>query len=379
MTGKVRTALVGAGWMGSTLLRRLSERKDVDVAAVVGRAEGSARTLLGELNLAHVPVYDDLDEVINNPAIDAVVLASPNSLHGPQSIAAIKAGKHVFCEKPCATRFDDFIQQVELERANLRLVTFVDYLMNFDPMEKRLQQLSADGAFGRISQIQVNYRHGVNISGGKAWKLSRQSQGDAIGMGIVHSLSAMLMIMKSQSHPVGIFATALPAQVRPFETEPIWNIVIRFADGTAGFCFGNIESGNGYDAYHHVSGTRGAFVFESQLDHEQKVRFWSEKFTDGKWIYALDQERCRREGVEPWPADTTTPDSGDVFHHNTASCIAHFIECITRGTKSPLSFVNSAGIAELGWAAQMSAAMATEVKLPLDYPAAQNFFKQTRA
>lgn len=370
----IRTALIGAGWMGSTLLRRLSERADVEVAAVVDREGGAAGEVLRSLNLTHVPVHSDESRVMDDPSIDAVIIASPNSFHGPQSIAAMKAGKHVFCEKPCATRFADFLEQMRLERVNPRLVTFVDYLMNFDPMEQRLQRMAAEGAFGRITQIQVNYRHGVNITGNKAWKLSRQIQGDAIGMGIVHSLSAMLMIMKPQSTPVGIFATALPAQVRPFEAEPIWNIFVRFADGTAGFCFGNIESGNGYDAYHNVSGTKGAFVFESQLDRRQKVRFWSESLTDGKWIYPLDTERCRNEGVEPWPDDTTTPDSGDVIHHNTAVCIGHFIDCIQRGEPSPLSFANSSLIAEIGFAAQMSATRGVEVRLPLDRDQAARYF-----
>lgn len=374
----IRVALIGAGWMGSTLLRRLSERNDVEVAAVVDRSGGSTGELLKELKLGHVPIHPDYDPLLQDPGIDAVVIASPNAFHGTQSIAAMKAGKHVFCEKPCATRFHEFVEQIAVEKANPQLITFVDYLMNFDPMERRLQQLAAEGAFGRITQIQVNYRHGVNITGAKAWKLSKELQGDAIGMGIVHSLSVMLMIMKSQSHPVGVFATALPAQVRPFEAEPIWNILIRFADGTTGFCFGNIDSGNGYDAYHNISGTRGAFVFESQLDREQKVRFWSETLTAGKWIYPLDAQRCRREGVEPWPAQTTTPDSGEVIHHSTAECIGHFVGCVQRGEKSPLSFVNSALMAEIGWAAQISAATRKEIALPLDHSDASRFFGETR-
>ncbi len=364
---RVRTALIGAGWMGSTLLRRLSDRDDVEISAVVDSEGGTAAEQLASLKLPHVPVYFDYARVVNDPSIDAVVIASPNAFHGPQSIAAMRAGKHIFCEKPCATRFHEFVEQIQIEKANPQLITFVDYLMNFDPMEQRLRQLSADGGFGRITQIQVNYRHGVNVSGSKAWKLSKEIQGDAIGMGIVHSLSVMFMVMKPQSYPVGVFATALTAQVRPFETEPIWNILIRFADGTAGFCFGNIDSGNGYDAYHNISGTKGAFVFESQLERERKVRFWSEKFTAGRWIYPLDIERCEREGVEPWPADTTTPDSGDVFHHNTASCVGHFIECVKRGVKSPLSFANSAMVAEIGWAARLSATTGAEIKLPLSY------------
>ena len=57
------------------------------------------------------------------------------------------------------------------------------------------------------------------------------------------------------------------AQVRDFEPPPIWNILVRFDNGATGFCFGNIDSGNGYDAYHNLFGTKGAFIFDSQIDH----------------------------------------------------------------------------------------------------------------
>jgi predicted dehydrogenase len=374
----VRVAICGLGWMGSTLLKRCNERNDVQVTAVLDRAGGSANQTLGQLGLIEAPVFTDVERMLDEAPIDAVVIATPNQQHGQLSIASMRAGKHVFCEKPCATRFAEFVDQIRLERANPDLITFVDYLMNFDTMEQRLRRMVAEDAFGRITQIQVNYRHGVNVAGKKAWKLSKTLQGDAIGMGIVHALSVMVMAMKSQSDPVGVFATALPSQVRPFESMPIWNILLRFADGTTGFCFGNIDSGNGYDAYHSLNGTKGAFVFDSQLDRAQKVRFWSERVSAGRWIYPLDRERCQQEGVEPWPTDTTTPDSGDVIHHSTASCVAHFIDCIQRKQKSPLSFANSALMAEIGWAAQMSASKGIQIELPLNYADAEIFFQANR-
>lgn len=113
------------------------------------------------------------------------------------------------------------------------------------------------------------------------------------------------------------------------------------------------------------------------MDRPQKVRYWSNKTTEGKWVYPLDAARCEREGTKhlSWPADTTTPDSGDVIEHQTGVCVAHFIECVKAGKKSPLSFINSATIAEIGWAAQMSAATGKEISLPLNVEKAKAFFQ----
>ena len=123
-----------------------------------------------------------------------------------------------------------------------------------------------------------------------------------------------------------VYATSSMVHRRDFDIPGLWNLQIEFSNGATGFCFGNVDQANGYDAYHHIHGTEGGLIFDSLLDRPQKVRVWSEKTTDGKWIYPLDAERCKAEEVEEhqWPAETTTPDSGDVMKHQTGACVSHF-------------------------------------------------------
>ena len=368
---KTGIGFVGAGWMGATLLKRLCERDDISIKALCGRSEEKGHAVLKELGLPSELFTSDYDTLLADPEIDAVFLCSVNGAHGEQSIKALKAGKHVFCEKPCATSYADYLQQIELERANPHLITFVDYLLNFDSMETELKQRIADEELGQISQIQVNYRHPINISGDKTWKLSAELMGDAIGMGIIHSLSVMVNLMASQAKPVSVFARSQTALVRPFEPDAIWSILVGFDNGATGFCAGNIDTANGYDAQHNISGSEGGFIFDSLLDRPQKIRLWSNKTTEGKWIYPLDPERCAREGATAWPESTTTPDSGDVMNHQTHHCVDHFITCIQSQTQSPLSFANSAHIAAVGWAALISAQTGEAVPLPLSQHHAQ--------
>jgi predicted dehydrogenase len=373
---KVRVGLIGTGWMGGTMLKRLSERDDVDVLAVCEPNMDRGKEVIAGLGLPASLWTADYDDIVSNPDIDAVWVISPNSFHAKQSLAAMKAGKHIFSEKPCATKFSEYRDLIDAEKANPKLITFVDYILYFDSMEDHLRKMVADGTFGTISQVQVNYRHPINIAGDKVWKLDKSIMGDAIGMGINHALSVMIYLMQSQTRPVSVFATSMPAQVREFEADPIWNILVGFDNGATGFCFGNIDNSNGYDAYHNLQGSGGGFTFESQIERTHKVRYWSTKNTDGKWVYPLDPERCEREGQSTlvWPANTTTPDSGDVVEHQTSECVDHFIQCVKSGEKSPLSFVNSSLITEIGWAAQMSAATGKQITLPLDWDGASAFF-----
>ena len=375
---KTKVGFVGAGWMGSVQMQRITERDDTEIIALFEKNAERGKEVLKGLGLSEDILVDDYDKIVSNPDIDAVWLVSPNSFHGQQSIAAMKAGKHVFCEKPAATDFNDYCTQIELEKANPNLITFVDYILYFDTMESQLENMVAKGQFGQVTQIQVNYRHPVNIAGDKVWKLNKAIMGDAIGMGINHAVSVIVNLMTSQAKPSSVFATSMPAKVRGFEADPVWNIMIGFDDGATGFCFGNIDNGNGYDAYHNIFGTEGGFVFESQLERSHKVRYWSQKATSGKWIYPLNPDDCKAQGLEDltWPADTTTPDSGDVIEHQTGECVGHFLDCVKSGEKSPLSFENSATIAEIGWAAQMSAATGKQIQLPLNNEEAKEFFNK---
>ncbi|HUF63227.1 MAG TPA: Gfo/Idh/MocA family oxidoreductase [Verrucomicrobiales bacterium] len=379
---EIGIGFAGAGWMGTVLLQRLLGQSGVRIRALHQRSAERAHATLLDLGLDPGIYQPRYEELLATPGVDAVVLCTPNSSHGPQSIAALEAGKHVFCEKPCATRYRDFLRQIELAESQPHLITFVDYLMNFDSLENRILDMVRDGLFGTISQIQVNYRHPINIAGEKRWKLDRHIIGDAIGMGIIHSLSVMLNIMAAhQARPVRVFAASSTIQSRGFEVPPLYSIQILFDSGATGFCFGNIDHANGYDAYHHIHGVGGGLVFDSYLDRPSKVRYWSKAHAEGRWIYPLDLDRCAREQTEAfaWPADTTTPDSGDVLEHQTGACIDHFLGCIRQNRQSHLSFPAAASTAETGWAALWSAATGAPVDLPLDRDKALAFFDQLDA
>ena len=372
----VRFGFVGTGWMGKTMLRRLVEHPGAEVVAVFEPNVDKARDAIAEVGAARTAIAGRYEELLEDRSVDAVFLCGPNGTHGPQSIAALEAGKHVFCEKPPSIRFEEHVRQVELARANPHLTTYVDYILYFDQFEERLRRMVADGEFGTVTQIQVNYRHAINTSGDRGWKLQRSVMGDAIGMGINHSVSVMLFAMASQATPAAVYATSLRALGRPFEADPVWNVQVTFDNGACGFLFGDIDSRYGYDAFHSIQGTNGALVFDSFADRPRKVRQWvaaapgdpAPPGSDGagRWVYPLDAERCSADGVEPWPADTTTPDSGNVLDHQTGEAVAHFISCVQAGVRSPLGFDGAASVAEVGWAAQISAATGEAVRLPLD-------------
>lgn len=99
MTADFRVAVVGLGWWGRTVAAAL---RGSDVVSVVLGADPSAagRTAGEELGLR---MANSLEEVLQAPDIDGVVLCTPHTAHAGQIVAAARAGKHVFCEKPLCT------------------------------------------------------------------------------------------------------------------------------------------------------------------------------------------------------------------------------------------------------------------------------------
>src|SRR5215471_2198760 len=97
----IRAAQIGLGWWGKTLVESVQDSSDViQFVAAVSRSQADDHTQFAAAQ--QLRLYASYDEALADPQVDAVVLATPHSLHSPQVIAAARAKKHVFCEKPFA-------------------------------------------------------------------------------------------------------------------------------------------------------------------------------------------------------------------------------------------------------------------------------------
>ena len=100
MSGPVKIALIGMGWWGQKMLAVLQAAPD-DIR-VVRAVEPNVETVRALCEGKGIPLSADYADALNDPEVEAVVLATPHSLHTAQIAAAVAAGKHIFCEKPLA-------------------------------------------------------------------------------------------------------------------------------------------------------------------------------------------------------------------------------------------------------------------------------------
>ncbi len=100
-------------------------------------------------------VFTSLDEALRDPAIDAVYVASPVGLHAPQTIASLRAGKHVFGEKPTALNYGEAESMAQVARESGRLWG-IAYYRRLYPKLLRTRQLIAEGAIGTPVLAEAN-------------------------------------------------------------------------------------------------------------------------------------------------------------------------------------------------------------------------------
>src|SRR5205085_6460448 len=113
---RIRTAVIGTGFMGRSHLDALRRVENVDVVEIAGTSLDKARAAAAGHNVLNAT--GDWRDVIADPSIDAVHITTPNVSHFPIARAAFEAGKHVLCEKPPAMNVAEAQALVNLQAAN---------------------------------------------------------------------------------------------------------------------------------------------------------------------------------------------------------------------------------------------------------------------
>jgi predicted dehydrogenase len=146
--------VIGAGWWASTLhLPELKADRRVTIAAVsrLGRAElDRVQSAFGA-----AAGYEDYQEMLARETLDAVVIASPHTLHYQHASAALQRSWHVLVEKPMTTSAHEARHLVSLA-GQKKLILMIAYGFNFAPMVERARQLLAAGAIGTVRHVNLH-------------------------------------------------------------------------------------------------------------------------------------------------------------------------------------------------------------------------------
>ncbi len=195
----IRAAIVGLGWWGGTLVESVKGSEVISFVAAYKRSRADKdREFASQLGLE---LADSFEDLLVDPDIDAVVLATPPSGHEEQIVAAVAAGKHVFCEKPLAlSKASAGAAVAAAERAGLTLG--LGYNRRFHPSWIDLKRRIQSGELGTILHVECTMS-GPNglTAGGEAWR-SRSDEapcGGLIPRG-VHAIDGLIDLFGDVDH-----------------------------------------------------------------------------------------------------------------------------------------------------------------------------------
>jgi predicted dehydrogenase len=190
----INVGVIGYGYWGPNLVRNFGDQPEARVGVVCDVRE--PRRAVVSRHYPHVRVTDRAADVISDPAIDAVVIATPAEQHFDLGIAALRAGKHVFIEKPIASTADEASRLID-EALKRRLTLMVDHTFVYTGAVQKMRELLAAGELGQIyyyDSVRINlglFQPDVNV----LWDLA------------VHDLSIMDFVL--QRAPSAVSATGL--------------------------------------------------------------------------------------------------------------------------------------------------------------------------
>jgi predicted dehydrogenase len=177
----VSIGLVGAGAYGQFCLETFSQMSEVRIVAVADVEVERARALAGRYG---AEAYDSIGGLLDNPAVEIVALNTPPHFHAEQGIAALKAGKHLFCEKPLALDTEEGERLIETARENRARLT-VDYVMRRNPYWDAAAGLARSGVLGALRHIDLaNHAAGLELPAGH-WFWDKEKSG---GIWIEHGV-----------------------------------------------------------------------------------------------------------------------------------------------------------------------------------------------
>jgi len=314
--GGVRLALIGCGGFSPTLAAAVAASSQAELAACYDVDAGARRARAAEFGCREAGSYE---EVLADGGIDGVILATPNAVHAPQAIAAARAGKHVFSEKPIANTLED-------ARRMIRACDEAGVVLMVGHFRRRLAATRRAGQMIRAGEIGIPVLAEGTVTNAQGFELTPQAfrwRGDDSGcpggslmtLGI-HAVDALAFLLG----PIESVAAMSARLAIPAEVEDVNVSACRFASGT----LGTISTSYATTRLNRIriSGTQGSLEWATELSDAPSGEFFRRLFDVDRHTPLLHTPR----GAAPRPLRL---EPGNPYVEE----IDEFAGCIRTGTR----------------------------------------------
>jgi 1,5-anhydro-D-fructose reductase (1,5-anhydro-D-mannitol-forming) len=182
----INVGIIGFGKMGRIRFQAIQDSGKARVVGIVDPA--------GRVAGVGMPVLSDAERLISDPSIDALIICTPNFLNQPLTMRALRAGKHVFCEKPPAMNAGE-VEEVRRVEAESGLLVMYGFNHRQHGSILKAKELLDSGQYGRLLWMRGRYGKSVSDDFYQTWRAKRQFAGGGILMDQgIHMLDLFLLM-----------------------------------------------------------------------------------------------------------------------------------------------------------------------------------------
>lgn len=274
---ELKMAVVGVRSFGARHARAVYNGKNTRLMKVCDIEEEYAKKIAEELS---VPYCTDFEEILNDKEIEAVSLAVPDQLHVEMSIKALKAGKHVLCEKPLALELSECKKMVaEAKKYDKKMM--VGQICRYTPSFVKAKKLVDSGEIGKLFFVESEYAHDyVGID--TPWRLDKKRHG-VIG-GACHAIDLLRWIAGDVTE-VSAFSNHF--MLPDWPTDDCTVAIMKYESGCIGKVFCSTGCKRKYTMRTVLYGTEGTIIVDNKSD---TMTLFKNVIEDGENIYG---ERCK--------------------------------------------------------------------------------------
>lgn len=290
MTTHLQVGVIGTGFIGPAHVEAL-RRLGIRVKGIAGSSTERAVPKAEALNIE--TVYDSAEALIADPEIAVVHITSPNHLHYPQAKAALRAGKHVVCEKPLAMSTRESAELVALAKER-RLVNAVNFNIRFYPLAHQAKAMVQNGDLGDVRIVHGSYlQDWLLLPTDWNWRLEPELGGDMRAVADIGShwldlttfvtglrveavcadFATFIPVRKKPAKPIDTFTgklqTATDTVDQPIRTEDYATILLRYEGGARGvLTVSQVSAGRKNRLFFEINGAKSSLAWDSERPNE---------------------------------------------------------------------------------------------------------------
>jgi len=372
----LNVGLIGYGFMGrmhsfcyKTIPMIYRNAPRVRIVGVSTAHEETARAAAAEIGCDFATA--DWRRLIDRDDVDIIDVCSPNASHKDQVIAALRAGKHVYCDKPLTTSSADAREIVAAARQAKGCIHQMTFQNRFFPATLRAKELISEGRLGRIYHFRAAYLHAGYVDPGRpfTWRMDKAQGGGALvdlGSHVLDLMRHLLGEFESVCAATETFVKQRPLPGQPGRTHAVevddWAMLtVKMAAGFPG----TIESsrfamGVNDELRFEIHGEKGALRFN--LMEPNWLYFFDN--TDPGGNYGGTKGFKQIECVQRYPdVLLPTPKNSIGWRDAHRHCLCNFVKCVAEGRPASPDLADGAAVQHIIDAAYRSAEAGGWVKV----------------